>query len=216
MPRLELDRSRRETQMALASPNRLHGAIESGFPGERQRRLWRLDELQGRLFLLLVSDEAPDLSAVRAQFSPPGATWETRDYGAFLERIGNGSKWRFRLGANPTISAPRAEAQRGKILAHVTAAQQKQWLLDRAEKHGFRLTEESFEVVKRGFLSFAKGKERRKVTLGICTFEGSLEVTDADRFREALTRGVGRGKAYGLGLMTVAGASVTKGEHAHE
>ena len=35
------------------------------------------------------------------------------------------------------------------------------------------------------------------------SFEGLLRVTDAALFREALTRGIGRGKAYGLGLLTL-------------
>ena len=38
--------------------------------------------------------------------------------------------------------------------------------------------------------------------LGV-TYEGLLTVTDAEKFREALISGIGRGKAYGLGLLTV-------------
>ena len=44
------------------------------------------------------------------------------------------------------------------------------------------------------------GREFKSVT-----FEGILTVTDAARFRETLTQGLGRGKAYGNGLMTVVG-----------
>ena len=51
--------------------------------------------------------------------------------------------------------------------------------------------------------TFSKGPDRRRVTLGCCEYEGVLEVTDADLFRAALTEGIGRGKAYGLGLLTV-------------
>ena len=35
------------------------------------------------------------------------------------------------------------------------------------------------------------------------TYEGVLQVTDAEAFCRLLTNGIGRGKAYGLGLMTV-------------
>ena len=42
------------------------------------------------------------------------------------------------------------------------------------------------------------------MTLGVATFEGVLEVTDPDALRRALTHGIGRGKAYGCGLMTLA------------
>ena len=33
----------------------------------------------------------------------------------------------------------------------------------------------------------------------------ALTVTDAELFKKLLTEGIGRGKAYGLGLMTVIG-----------
>ena len=203
MTRMELDMGRRDTVRALVSPGMLHGAIERAFPGERRRRLWRVDELNGRRYLLLVSGEEPDLTRAAEQFAPPGAGWETKNYRPFLDALTNGGVWRFRLAANPTISAPSQAGERGKVYAHVTAAQQKNWLLARAEKHGFSLTEEGFDVTRRGVLSFRKGPQQRPVTLGVCVFEGLLTVTDAALLRKALTEGVGRGKAYGQGLMTL-------------
>ncbi len=37
------------------------------------------------------------------------------------------------------------------------------------------------------------------------TYEGMLRVENADLLKQALVDGVGRGKAYGMGLLTVAG-----------
>ena len=51
-----------------------------------------------------------------------------------------------------------------------------------------------------------KSKSPHRVTLDGVTFEGVLEVTDAEKFREALAKGVGSGKAYGFGLLSVAKA----------
>ena len=45
LSRVELDLTRRSTMEALAAPQKLHGAVESAFAGERRRRLWRLDRL---------------------------------------------------------------------------------------------------------------------------------------------------------------------------
>ena len=79
LSRVELDLTRRSTMEALAAPQKLHGAVESVFAGERRRRLWRLDRLGERLYLLLLSEDAPDLSGVVEQFGtgaaagPPGA-----------------------------------------------------------------------------------------------------------------------------------------------
>ena len=70
LSRVELDLTRRSTMEALAAPQKLHGAVESAFAGERRRRLWRLDRLGERLYLLLLSEDAPDLSGVWSSLAP--------------------------------------------------------------------------------------------------------------------------------------------------
>lgn len=79
LSRVELDPTRRSTMAALSAPQKLHGAVESAFAGERRRRLWRLDRLGERLYLLLLSEDAPELSGVVEQFGT-GAAAETRSY----------------------------------------------------------------------------------------------------------------------------------------
>ena len=174
LSRVELDPTRRSTMAALAAPQKLHGAVESAFTGERRRRLWRLDRLGERLYLLLLSEDVP------------------------------GSSWQFRLTANPTkcCKDPKAPAKRGTVAAHCSTKYQKQWLLDRAAKHGFALREEEFTVTRVQWQHFAK-HGTRPVTLLAVTYEGILQVTDPEQFRALLCQGMGRGKAYGLGLMTV-------------
>jgi CRISPR system Cascade subunit CasE len=86
----------------------------------------------------------------------------------------------------------------------VTPEQQKQWLLQRAEVCGFNLTEDGFNVVHTQRLGFQKGKSRDRVTINTAVFEGHLTITDLERFRHTLLRGIGRAKAYGCGLLTIA------------
>jgi len=47
---------------------------------------------------------------------------------------------------------------------------------------------------------------RERMTFGDVLFEGRLVVTDADLFRRTLEQGIGSGKAYGFGLLSVARA----------
>ena len=203
LSRVELDPTRRSTMTALAAPQKFHGAVESAFSGERRRRLWRLDRLGEKLYLLLLSEEMPDLSGVVEQFGT-GAVPESRNYDPLLARITPGSRWQFRLAANPTKSCKDAQkpAARGTVAAHCTTQYQKQWLLDRAAKHGFALTEDSFTVTRVQWYHFAK-RGIRPVSLLAVTYEGVLQVTDPEAFRNLLCQGMGRGKAYGLGLLTV-------------
>lgn len=174
LSRVELDLTRRSTMEALAAPQKLHGAVESAFAGERRRRLWRLDRLGERLYLLLLSEDAPDLSGVVEQFGT-GAAAETRSYDPLLERVVPGSCWQFRLTANPTKSRkdPKVPAERGSVMAHCSTKHQKQWLLDRAAKHGFALREEEFTVTRVQWQRFAK-RGTRPVTLLAVTYEGVL------------------------------------------
>ena len=199
-----LDQKNRQTLAALASPSKFHGAIEAAFPGPRQRNLWRIDSRAGQKYLLLLSETPPDLTQAAAQFAPPGEHWQTKSYDPLLTRILPGSCWQFRLTANPTKSSkdPQNPAARGTVAAHCTTQYQKQWLLERAAKHGFALREEEFTVTRVQWQHFAK-HGTRPVTLLAVTYEGILQVTDAEQFRALLCQGMGRGKAYGLGLMTV-------------
>ena len=193
----------RQTMLALASPNRLHGAIESAFPGERVRNLWRIDTLGGQTFLMLLSQMPPDLSRACAQFAPRGERWETKPYDMLLSRIAPGGVWRFRLTANPTKSVFN-ESGRGTVRAHITPVHQKAWLMARCAQGGFALEDDAFDVVHSQWLRFRKGADGgRPVTLLSVTYEGMLTVTDAERFKKTLTEGIGRGRAYGLGMMTV-------------
>ena len=160
------------------------------------------------MYLLLLSRESPDLTALFRQFGPEGEepVWETKDYTPLLDRISEGSRWHFRLLANPTISKTGKDGTdaRGKVYGHITPEYQKKWLLDRADSHGFSLDEEAFRVVRSQWLRFRKGSDGcRPVTLLAVTYEGTLNVTDPELFCQVLMNGLGRGKAYGLGMLTV-------------
>jgi CRISPR system Cascade subunit CasE len=209
LSRIALNVKRRETMKALSSPQLLHGAVEQSFDGSRQRNLWRVDWLGEECYLLVLSAGQPDLSRIAGQFgfSQEEKPWETKSYDQLLARLEAGQQWHFRLRANPVRSSAKehGESGRGKVFAHVTQQQQKQWLLARADACGFSLREDAFDVVHTQWVKFHKGSDgNREVTLRTATFEGTLAITDAERFKQALTSGIGRAKAYGCGLLTIA------------
>ena len=179
LSRAELDPTRRETMVALISPQKFHGAVENAFAGARRRRLWRLDQLGEKLYLLLLSEERPDLTALCAQFGT-GAPPETRPYDPLLERV----------------------TARGTLKPCYLEVEQEEWLWAQAAKHGFAVSEGSFAVTRKQTYHFKKNGTR-PVTLLAVTYEGILQVTDPEAFKALLCEGVGRGKAYGLGLMTI-------------
>lgn len=206
LSRILLDIQNRKTMLALASPNLFHGAIESSVPGERFRKLWRIDSLNGNLYLLILCSKQADWSRVQAQFGNPEHAVETKEYTPLLERIADGSRWRFRLRANPTVAKKTAgSAERGRVLAHITTAHQMQWLSDRAKTYGFSLEPDAFTVTESKWYTFRKNS-MHNVRLLAVTYEGILTVTDAEQFRNTLISGIGREKAYGMGMLTVTAA----------
>lgn len=49
-----------------------------------------------------------------------------------------------------------------------------------------------------------RSRQGKPVTVVTVTFDGRLEITDPDAMRRTLTQGIGRARAYGCGLLTLA------------
>lgn len=216
--RFEFNPARRGAKHLLASPHRLHAAVLAAFPhsasttSDDGRVLWRLDQPAHRALLYLVSPARPDLTHMVEEAGWPSTrTCDTRDYATLLDRLAARDTYAFRLTANPTFSRAQSEG-RGKRLGHVTVNQQLGWLLDRIERYGFTIPvieahgdkEPDVTVLTRATHKFARGG--RTITLATATYGGTLQVSNPDALRAALTRGIGPAKGYGCGLLTLAPA----------
>ncbi|MDR2515224.1 MAG: type I-E CRISPR-associated protein Cas6/Cse3/CasE [Christensenellaceae bacterium] len=206
LSRVEINPHLSKTMWTLASPQRMHAIVAASFPSAQDaegRVLWRLDRLGPAQYILVQSSVKPDFTHLIEQLGWPqsGQQWETREYGSFLKALEEGQRWRFRLCANPTHSVKAlGNGRRGKLLACGSANHQKEWLEAHAKRCGFNLT--SFELIGRDLLRFQRKSEI--VTLGVAVFEGTLEIESADTLRGAMMTGIGRAKAYGCGLLTLA------------
>ncbi|MCP2166588.1 type I-E CRISPR-associated protein Cas6/Cse3/CasE [Goodfellowiella coeruleoviolacea] len=119
-------------------------------------------------------------------------------------------------------------------IGHRTAAAQLRWFLARTLKWGFDVPETStatapviedrqqqaphqaetidqadqapreVRIIARDRRSFSKGDGKPPVVLYTATFQGRLRVTDPHLLAERLLSGIGPGKAYGCGLLTLA------------
>ncbi len=206
LTRVELNSKNRATQVALSSYSMFHGAVESAFEPRQGRNLWRIDKLNGAYYLLLLSEAKPDMSAFIRQFCSPGTKAETKEYEQLLNRIKNGQYWHFRLVASPTYRIYEGKGQKGKIAAHLTEEKQMEWLMQKAEKCGFAVSDGSFRVIGKERKLFRRNKEETShVNMLLVTFEGELTVTDTEAFCKALCNGIGREKAFGAGMLTVCG-----------
>jgi CRISPR system Cascade subunit CasE len=219
LTRMQINPRRRGAQKLIGSPHAMHAAVAAGFPDARPtedgRVLWRLDTHENqRVLLFVVSPDRPDFTHIAEQAGwPTTETWATKPYDPFLGSLRVGQHWQFRLTANPVHAGRRPGWADTKPLGHVTVKQQEQWLIDRTEKLGFVLVsshgtsggsvEFDLAVIDRSVRRFRRRDST--VTLATATFEGQLEVIDPALLRTGLTRGIGRGKSYGCGLLTLAG-----------
>ncbi|AXR74409.1 MULTISPECIES: type I-E CRISPR-associated protein Cas6/Cse3/CasE [Auritidibacter] len=221
LSRIYINPRTRGGRLFLTNRQAMHAAVEGCFPPDgidksTGRVLWRLDKDRYRQTLYVVSPIKPDMRHIVEQAGWDGQEWDTADYSTFLSKLDNGQKWAFRLVANPVKALSRGEGKRGKIVPHVGVEHQKRWLLERAHKHGFSLNVQDgagaipdLAVTERLDHRFAKSRvsgtnrARQRITLRLVQFDGSLTVENADELREVLVQGIGRGRAYGGGLLTL-------------
>jgi CRISPR system Cascade subunit CasE len=149
-----------------------------------------------------------------------------------INSISPGERYRFRLRVNPTrrvhrrattgpdpakgrLRREKPEAM-GKRVELTREADQIEWLRRQAERAGFHIVsvrrlpdwpESKADVPAltashtwkiRGF------KRGTQLSLFSVLFEGVLEITDAEAFRCTLQKGIGPGKAFGCGLLSIA------------
>lgn len=170
-------------------------------------------------------------SLLLAEAGPPAV----KPIDALYARLRRGMPLRFRLRANPTKRLPTAPAPDGrrppgKRVDLRGEEAQLAWLERKGRDHGFALAAATARADGRlpnvrsaplgrqtGFRPREAGAgaeagsgsgpaPRPRMTFGAVLFEGELRVTDADRLRAALAAGIGSGKAYGFGLLSVAPA----------
>ncbi|MES1941897.1 CRISPR-associated Cse3 family protein [Salinisphaera sp. T5B8] len=100
--------------------------------------------------------------------------------------------YRFRLFANPTIT------QQGKRYGLQTEFEQQAWLERKGTKCGFEIQN---VLVTASDVVHLKNDT---ICLQQACFEGVLKATDAPALQAAVEQGIGPGKAFGFGLLSLA------------
>jgi len=200
LSRLNLPLADRQPQELLANPHALHRALMAALPTPAGRMLFRIEPRArhtSAAMVLVQSEDEPDWDSATL---PQTAAFETK---AFDVELPQGARLRFRLRANPTARRKIDGAAEGKRVGLTTEEDQRAWLIRKGEQGGFR--PDGVIVIDEGQVKAAK-PNGRTLTFRSVRFEGALEVTEPDRFREALQAGIGSGKAFGFGLLSVARA----------
>jgi CRISPR system Cascade subunit CasE len=210
LSRLILNPRSRRAQREIADLYQLHRSLMRAFPDDLQegdeRVLFRLDAdaRDGAPTVLLQSwlepkwDWLSDAGARGYLLRPP----ETK---AFDLRLAAGQVLAFRLRANPTVKRKFDDGDHKRVGLY-REEEQLEWLKRKGEQGGFRLlaARAGGESRAGGFIRRPEEDKTHKLTKLAVQFDGLLQVTDPDRLRETVRRGIGSGKGLGFGLLSLA------------
>lgn len=233
LSRLILNPRHRAVWRDLSDVHAMHRTVMSGFPnvaaeGDARGRLGVLYRLEthartGEPTLLVQSAIAPNWQQLPAGYllDDGRPNPDCKEVGPIFDRLQAGMALTFRLHANPTrrLFTPRSSdgsRPRGKRVELRTEKEQLNWLARKGTQHGFSLVSVRATAGSAAPVPAVRTQPRGKVvgrrpagarmTFAAVTFDGVLRITDAERFRQALTGGIGSGKSYGFGLLSIAPA----------
>ncbi|MCC5877796.1 MAG: type I-E CRISPR-associated protein Cas6/Cse3/CasE [Candidatus Sumerlaeia bacterium] len=217
LSRLQLSPRSRQAANDLANPYELHKTLLRAFDGGNQGEA---PEISGRLLFRIEPGKtyspAPPVVLVQAHTL---AIWQTiadrfPSYFAVTPeqkrilttqfQLEVGSVVAFRLRANPIRNEPIKGTKRGKRRPLLDEKQQLDWFQERLNRNGANILHS--RVWHEGVQSMRKGKSSRSIQIVSSFVEGTLEVTDGLKLSHALAHGIGPGKAFGFGLLSLAPA----------
>jgi CRISPR system Cascade subunit CasE len=168
--------------------------------------LFRIDpQTSGRAVILVQSAVVPDWdyafhNADYLLAAPPQVKPLALD-------LTHGQRCQFRILANPTRkintkSGPDGRRNNGQRVP-VRDDQLFDWLASRSERAGFSVQHDSIDI-QPGYVYMNKTRGGSGQRLRSARYEGVLEITNTANLSETLVGGIGPGKAFGFGLLSLA------------
>lgn len=208
LSRLTLNVRNRQVQKELANCYEFHRTLMSAFPAALppgERVLYRLEtDARSALAMVLVqSASLPDWSAL-----PAGYSLKAPECKPFAPLLQAGQVLRFRLLANPTrkTKRPPKEGQEPEPwrVGLLKDEEQQAWLQRKAADHGFALNSVQMAAHPDVTGFTYQGETRRRITFQAVLFDGVLTIRDAQALASAVQNGIGSGKGFGFGLLSLA------------
>ncbi|MEU5083325.1 MULTISPECIES: type I-E CRISPR-associated protein Cas6/Cse3/CasE [Streptomyces] len=208
--RIRLNPHSRDVQRDLRDATEMHRTVMRMAPDDlgnspryQAGLLYRLDETDTSS-VLLVQAASLDPSRLPAGYGHA----EVKSLAPMFTALRKGLGVRYRILLNPTKRerlSLEEKGQRGRIVA-LSGADADQWWLRRAAEAGLDihvLTPTSMEPAR------PRNREADRMRHSLLRYDGTATVTDPDALRDAVLHGIGRGKPYGAGLLTLAPARTT-------
>ncbi|MGX7829793.1 type I-E CRISPR-associated protein Cas6/Cse3/CasE [Actinokineospora sp. 24-640] len=166
--------------------------------------LYRIDHTTTGIHILLQSATQPDPAHVPPGFAHAG----TRDLTPLLDHLHTHPTIRYRITLNattsrlqprPTTSDDQPKRPRGTLIT-LTGEDALTWWHTKAPHHGLQPhTTATADTTK------SRGRKNKKpITITATTIEGTATITNPHTLQDSLRTGIGRARAFGCGLLTIA------------
>lgn len=201
LSQLVLNVGDRAVQRDLSNAHALHQRIMQAFPDEQRdkpRADWNVLFRQepDSDVVLVQSTIEPDWSRLQQGYLSNHPAPKLFDLNA--SQLYAGRVVQFRLKANPS----KRDSKTGKTIGLFHQPDQLMWLERRASQHGFTLL--SVDTVPTPNVFGVKGKGTSPIRIVTVLYQGVLQITDPALFSTAIQQGIGRGRSYRCGLLSIA------------
>jgi len=166
----------------------IHRVVYDLFPGD-QRDFLFVDKGGNEYFrkILIVSERAPkqpNFGEIESKHIP--------------DHFFNHEKYAFEI----TVNATQRDGNTKKIKPVKEKNDLAKWFSKKALRNGFETSDSSLEIGAPNAERFNHSK-KGTVTYNKVTIRGKLTVKDRTQFRKTFETGIGRGKAFGFGLLQI-------------
>ncbi|MFI9764977.1 type I-E CRISPR-associated protein Cas6/Cse3/CasE [Streptomyces sp. NPDC051963] len=225
--RIRLNLENRDIRRNVDRPASLHKTVMllapegmGGNPRQDAGLLFRLEHATRTMppTLLVQSRMPPDFTRL-----PPGCgAVETRDLAPLLAALTTGRRVRYRITANPSTRYTVKKEEDADAAPFFPAAKPRRtdvpldgddalaWWQRKATHAGLDVHSAALTPLPRSRRAITRwhegGRQPDTFWCALRRFDGEATIADADQLRRAVLTGIGRGKAYGAGLLSLAPA----------
>ena len=202
LTKIEMELSSPAVRAALQDAQKMHRLVCGCFGQARKEAdiLYRCRTRGIYADLYLYSARAVD----RERLLPGMRLCAERDVTPWLDAMSAGDVFRFQVVTVPfrKTAEPGVKNSRRRALAAVE--ERIAWLERKAAQNGFEIL--SVQETPAEKLTARRAAEAGgSLTVDAYTYTGILRISDASLFRQAMCRGIGAEKAYGLGMLMLGG-----------
>ncbi|MFN8465495.1 MAG: type I-E CRISPR-associated protein Cas6/Cse3/CasE [Caldilineaceae bacterium] len=218
LSRLILNPRSRQVRSELARPYEMHRTLLRAFPtgkvhtgrteDDASGLLFRVEEdaRTGRLQLLAQSQLPPDWAFLAAGDYLLPALADNPGTREVALQLHPAQLLAFRLRANPTKRLSAGKGAKGKRVGIYEEEAQLAWLARKGTQHGFHLLQA--QVSRDGKFKQDQAVQAENgvhdLELLSVQFDGVLQVSDPAALVRSVAAGIGSGKAFGFGLLSLA------------